>query len=251
MEHKSPEHVALVAIGGSRTAFIDHAMSSCYKETGLHWDEVWTVNSGFWAFNHDKVFIMDDLRVQATRYPVYGERLKVHPKPIITSTPYDEFPTAVAYPIQEVVDLIGENAWLNNTVIYAIAYALLSGVKQLYLYGADFYYINMTRREEGAQAAAYLIGIAKGLGMQTILPQTTSLLAAGQIKVVEDHVYRPLYGYMQHPLIEDEALAKHIQKDQECRQGNESRHVDHVKPLKEYARPPRADGPMEEERLSK
>jgi len=250
LEHKSPEHVALVAIGGSRTAFIDHAMSTNYKDIGMSWDEVWTVNSGFSVFQHDKVFIMDDLRVQAARYPVYGERLKVHPKPIITSTPYDEFPTAEAYPIREVVDLIGESAWLNNTVVYAMAYALFSGVKFLHLYGADFYYVNMTRREEGAQAAAYLIGIAKVMGMVTILPSTTTLLAAGEVKPLEGHYYRPLYGYMKHPLIENENLAMHMQKDQECRQGDKPRNI-HVKPLTWYGRPPKVDGPMEEERISK
>jgi len=250
LEHKSPEHVALVAIGGSRTAFIDHCMSRCYKDIGMHWDEVWTINSGFKVFQHDKVFVMDDLQVQAARYPVYGDQLKSHDKPIITSTPYDEFPASVAYPIREVVELIGQSAWLNNSVVYAMAYALYSGVKYLHLYGADFYYTNQTRREEGAQAAAYLIGIAKGMGMVTVLPGTTTLLAAGQVKEVGGHYYRPLYGYMKHPLIEDDNIADHIQKDQECRQGNEPRNI-HVKPLKHYARPSRVDGPMEEERISK
>jgi len=250
LEHKSPEHVALVAIGGSRSAFLDHAMNTCYKDIGMHWDEVWTVNAGCKILNHDKVFIMDDLRVQAARYPVYAELLKNHDKPIITSTLYDEFPASVAYPIREVIELIGESAWLNNTVVYAMAYALYSGVKFLHLYGADFYYVNMARREEGAQAAAYLIGIAKGMGMVTILPSTTSLLAAGQVKEVEGHYYRPLYGYMKHPLIEDETLAMHMQKDQECRQGDKPRSI-HEKQPTWYGRPSKADGPMEEERISK
>ena len=54
--------------------------------------------------------------------------------------------------------------WFSNTIVYAIAYALLSRVKLLYLYGADFQYMSLTRREEGAQAAAYLIGMARSKG---------------------------------------------------------------------------------------
>ena len=211
----------------------------------MSWDEVWTVNSGAKVLQHDKVFIMDDLRVQAKRYPAYAELLKSHDKPIITSTPYEEFPYSVAYPIREVVDLIGETAWLNNTVVYAIAYALYSGVKVLHLYGADFYYTNMTRREEGAQAAAYMIGMCKEKGMVCALPSTTTLLATGQIRAVEGHHYRPLYGYMKHPLIKDDNLADAMQKDQECRKGDEPRNL-YTKPLEQFVPLPKANGQIVE-----
>jgi len=225
---KSVESVALVSLGFSKAAYLDQCLESCYQDNGAMWDEVWTVNAGLKAFNHDKVFIMDDLRVQARRYPKYAELLKRHNKPIITSTAYKEFPTSEAYPIKEVVDLVGEDAWFPNTVVYAIGYAMLSGVKSLHLYGADFQYMNLTHREEGAQAAAYLIGMAKKMGMRTVLSPDTSLLSASNIKVVEGRNYRPLYGYIKHPLIKKDSVAVQIQKDQECLQGDEprSRHMD-------------------------
>jgi len=59
--------------------------------------------------------------------------------------------------------------------------------------------------------------------MQTVLPQTTCLLAASQVVMVEGKIQRPLYGYMKHPLIEDENSAIDIQKDQECRQDRPAR----------------------------
>jgi len=225
---KSVECVALVSLGLSKAAYLDQCLESCYQDIEVEWDEVWTVNAGLKAFNHDKVFIMDDLKVQAQRYPKYRELLKQHNKPIITSTAYKEFPTSVSYPIREVMDLVGEDAWFPNTVVYAIAYAMLKGVKLLHLYGADFQYMNLTHREEGAQAAAYMIGMGRKMGMQTVLPPTSTLLAAGNIKSVEGHNYRPLYGYTKHPLIKKDTIAVQIQKDQECRQGDQPsyRHVE-------------------------
>ena len=219
--HENVECVALVSLGFSKAAYLDQCLESCYRDNGATWDEVWTVNAGLKAFNHDKVFIMDDLRVQARRYPKYGALLKRHNKPIITSTAYKEFPTSVSYPIREVMDLVGEDAWFPNTVVYAIAYAMLNEVKSLHLYGADFQYMNLTRREEGAQAAAYVIGMGRKMGMQTVLPPTSTLLAASNIKSVEGHNYRPLYGYMKHPLIKNNTVAVQIQKDQECVKGSE------------------------------
>jgi len=82
------ESVALVSLGFSKATYLDQCLESCYQDIGAEWDEVWTVNAGLKAFNHDKVFIMDDLRVQARRYPKYAELLKRHNKPIITSAAY-------------------------------------------------------------------------------------------------------------------------------------------------------------------
>jgi len=218
MEHKSPERVALVAIGGSRYTFTDHTIASCYQNVGFHWDEVWTVNGGFRVFNHDKLFAMDDLRVGAQRYPEYGELLKVHDKPIITSVAYPEFPTSVSYPIKEIVDFVGSTTLLNNTAVYAMAYACWTGVKTLYLYGCDFSYESLQLHETGSQAAAYLAGLCKGMGMSTIIPSTSNLLRMGEVQKIEGSPQRPLYGYLKHPLIRDETIALDIQKDQECRQ---------------------------------
>ena len=64
--------------------------------------------------------------------------------------------------------------------------------------------------------------------MLTVIAPTSSLLAAGNIKSVAGHNYRPLYGYMKHPLIKKDNVAVQIQKDQECRQGDQPgyRHVE-------------------------
>jgi len=212
MEQKKVERVALISLGFSRVDYLGDCLDSCFRDNGTEWDEVWTVNAGYKVFIHDKLFAMDDLRVLTQQYPKYGESLKVHNKPIITSTAYKEFPTSVSYPIKEVLDLVGEDVWFSNTIVYAIAYALFTGVKSLHLYGADFQYMNLTHREEGAQAAAYLIGMARSKGMQTVITPTSTFLAASKVKSVEGHNYRPLYGYLRHPLIKKDSVAVEIQK---------------------------------------
>jgi len=238
VEDPYPKNVALVGLGPSWVDFGSTAMRSCYFDCDFHWDEVWTLNAGIRMFQHDKLFAMDDLRVGAKRYPEYGRLLKEHDKPIFTSVAYPEFPTSVTFPIKEVGAKMGPFAAFDNTAVYAIAYACWSGVRNLYLYGCDFHYVDPSLRERGGQAATYMIGICKGMGMNINLPPTTTLLAANEITMIDNKPYRPFYGYLKHPLIEDEELALDIQKDQECRQEEPTRgpkvKVENIRPENWY-----------------
>ena len=195
-----PQHVALLGLGGSRAMYVDEI---CASSCSVHFDEVWTVNFGGRIYRHDKLWLMDDMRGQATNLPEYGTMMRRHDKPIITPVVYEEFPMAVRYPIEEVLNFLKDD-FLNSTVAYAVAYAMMTGVKVMSLYGCDFYYPNVTRREEGGQCCAYLLGLAKGHGMQFRLPQTSTMLSAYQAKVVDGgnghkKVVRPLYGYIKQP----------------------------------------------------
>jgi len=192
-----PERVALLGLGASRMAYGEHICATSCAST---WDEVWTVNFGGRVYRHDKLWVFDDLRRQAQAMPAYGYFLATHDRPIITSTPYPEFPMSVRFPIEEVVQKIGDD-FLNSTVAYAIAWAMVSGVKELWLYGCDFHYPNQDRKEEGGQCAAYLLGLARHFGMTFKLPNMSTLLAAYQAKPIKGQLVRPLYGYIQHPLL--------------------------------------------------
>lgn len=212
----SPKKVALVGLGGSRHAFGNHTMKQGYQEKTWRWDEVWTMNAGFQVYFHDRVFLMDDMRVQAKRYPLIADMLKKHDKPIFTSTVYPEFLSAVRFPIEEVVKKLGTD-FLNNTASYAIAYAMATGVEDLFLYGCDFAWPDHYTKEMGGESAAYLLGMTRNFGMRYYLPDTSTFLAANTIKVIEGFTHRPLYGYMRHPLIKDEEAAWKIQENEECR----------------------------------
>ena len=203
-----PKSVALIGLGASHVALTEQ---TCGYGTGVPWEEQWTVNYGGAIFRHDKLWVMDDLRVQTERLPQYGKMLKVHDRPIITSTVYPEFPMSVTFPIRPVLDAIGDD-FLNSTVAFAVAYAMTIGVKELWLFGCDFHYPNQTRAEEGGQCCAYLLGLARHFGMTFRIPPNTTLLGAYHavpVKVAgtEDQVslMRPLYGYAKQPFIPEEA----------------------------------------------
>lgn len=192
-----PQSVALVGLGASRMMLTEEM---CGTKLETHFDETWTVNFGGKIYCHDKLWVMDDIRGQAKAMPAYGRFLQNHDKPIIVSTAYPEFPMAVEFPIKEVVEKLGDD-FLNSTVAYAIAWAMVTGVKELTLYGCDFHYPNVTRREEGGQCAAYLLGLARHFGMKFRVPQNTTLLGAYHSQVVGNKCLRPLYGYAIQPFI--------------------------------------------------
>ncbi len=197
-----PKSVTLLGLGISRMAWGDSLVQSALADRR---DEVWVVNYGMAIFRHDKVFLMDDMRYQAERLPAYGKVMREHDRPIITSTPYPEFPMSVRYPIEEIVKQIGDDL-LNNTVPYAIAYAMCSGVKDIWLYGCDYHYPNSTQREEGGQAAAYLLGMGRHFGMTFHLPEQTTFMGAYTAKNVDGQARRPLYGYIKQPFIPEEIM---------------------------------------------
>ena len=195
-----PKIVALVGLGASRLAYGEQV---CAEGCKRMWDEVWGVNFGVSIYKHDKLWVMDDLRVQAERLPSYGDALRQHDRPIITSTPYPEFPMSVKFPLEETLTALGDD-FLNSTVAYAIAYALTTGVKELWLYGCNFHYPNQTRAEEGGQCAAYLLGLGRHFGMTFRIPGGTTLLGAYHAILVGEGMRRPLYGYAKQPFIPEE-----------------------------------------------
>lgn len=189
-----PERVAIVCLGHSMQDFVRESMSTARMKSP--YDEVWTLNRGFMGLKHDKLFALDDLRWLAKRDNAYGKFLRAHDRPIITSTCYPEFPQAVQYPYSEVHEKIGDDIFNVNTVAYMVAYAIMTEVKEVSIFGADFFYPNGSTAESGGQAVAFLLGLGRFFGMQFKLPGSTTMLYANKVKQMPDgSVGRPPYGY--------------------------------------------------------
>lgn len=189
-----PEKVAIVCLGGSMHDFVREAMMT--QKFKNPYDEVWTLNRGIASIKHDKLFAMDDLRWLAKRDNAYGEFLKKHDRPIITSTVYPEFPNAIEYPYAQVIAKLQDDVFNQNTVAYMVAYALFTEVKEICIFGADFVYPNGNFAEAGGQAVAFLLGLAKFYGMTYKIPQSSTLLYCHQVKNLGNGVIgRPPYGY--------------------------------------------------------
>lgn len=192
-----PQSVAIVALGPSSKDFIT---ARAHKNSALLVDEVWAVNSGAEVFACDKVWLMDDLRKMQQRYPGWAQRLRSLDKPIVTCRHYDEWPTSVEYPLNDVLHCIRDD-YFTNTVAYAIAYAILTRVEDLYLFGCDFMYPGSKIVEPGAECCAYMLAIAKERGVHWRIPSNSTLLDSNLVRMdgATQQARRPLYGYDYNP----------------------------------------------------
>ena len=170
-------------------------------------DEVWTVNRGFRGFVHDKLFVMDDFKWLEAQAPGYAEWLKKHDKPIITSTQYLDYPGSIEYPLDDVCRFFQEDCWCVNTIAYMVAYAIFTGVKDIWLYGADFIYPSGNTAEAGGMGVAWLLGWHKKNGGRYHIPAGSTMLYSDRVKQLPDgSVRREHYGY--HRIAELEQMKK-------------------------------------------
>lgn len=190
-----PDRVAIVALGFSSQSFVQEMIANGSTGRKSPFDEVWTVNRGIRTFRHDKLFCMDDFRWLEQRDKGYAEYLAAHDKPVFTSTAYAEYPNAVEYPLTQVLECIQDDCFCVNTVAYMLAYAIYIGVKDVSIYGADFFYPNGNQSEKGGQAVAYLLGICQERKIMYRIPSTSTLLYSNGVKMVGNQLKRTYYGY--------------------------------------------------------
>jgi hypothetical protein len=199
-----PERVAMVGLGPSANAFW---LENSQFNGECPFDAVWAVNRASVSFRHDAAFDMHDLRAMVKKYPHEVRRFALAEKPIITLQHYPEFPMTVAYPIKAVLDFVKHDI-LNSTPAYMVAYAMMIGVKELLLYGMDFHYENLDRAEAGGQGMAYLLGMAQVCGVDYKIPNTSSLLDAYKVQLVDGRPLRPLYGYSESTETRDPRISE-------------------------------------------
>ncbi len=189
-----PAHVAILGLGPSLEAYVDIA-----KRMGnRRWfaDEVWGINAAADVVACDRVFHMDDVRIQEIRARARPQSniaamlqwLKRHPGPVYTSRPHPDYPGLQAYPLADVINSCGVS-YFNSTAAYAVAYAVHIGVRKISLFGFDFTYPNAHDAEKGRACVEFHLGIAKARGIAIGVCDRTSLM---------DAMARPedrLYGY--------------------------------------------------------
>jgi hypothetical protein len=121
--------------------------------------------------------------------------MKDHPGPVYTARAYAEYPGTVEYPLELILNCVG-NLYLNNSVAYAVAYAMAIGVPKVSLYGCDFSYPDRHQAESGRACVEMLLGMALTRGMEITIAQDSTLLDA--------HSPVKFYGYATQPTIERE-----------------------------------------------
>lgn len=104
-----------------------------------------------------------------------------HDFPIFMQNTFREIPTSVRYPLEDVIELGGQ--YLTNTPAMMVALSILMGYERIEVYGIEMAHASEYQYQKPCME--YWLGIAKGLGIEVVLPQTCSLLR-GNLYAYED-----------------------------------------------------------------
>lgn len=205
---KSLEHVAIVGLGPSSRAYIDQVE----RHGGRHalFDETWVINSFGDVLAHDRVFHMDDVAntsresVDESIKPEVRHKLtnmlgwlKTHPGPVYTSIADPHFPGLVAYPLEDVINAVG-TAYFNNSVTYAVAFAIYMKVKKVTLFGCDYSYGQENHEGTGRACVEFWLGVAAARGVHVSVANTSSLMDSNKPD-------RKFYGYEAVNVVADQS----------------------------------------------
>lgn len=193
---QAPNHVVIVGLGPSSEEW--PALAKRLGGRKAFCDEVWGINALGDILACDRIFHMDDVRIQEIRAAAQPdsniarmlEWMKTHPGPIYTSRAHPDYPGLVEYPLADVLNACGGLAYLNNTAAAAVAFAVFLGVKEITCFGMDYTYPNAHDAERGRACTEFYLGIAKARGIEIGIPATTSLLDSCVSPAQER-----LYGY--------------------------------------------------------
>ena len=187
-------HVAILGLGPSLGQFLEVSK----RRGGRHKvaDEIWGINALGDVFRCDRIFHMDDVRVQEARAKAQPdsniaamlEWMKKTDVPIVTSRVHPDYPTLEPFPLEDVLNEFGF-AYFNNTAAYAMAYAIHREVSHISVYGCDYTYPNSNHAEAGRGCLEFWMGQAGARGIKFTLPFTTSLMDSCMTQEAR------LYGY--------------------------------------------------------
>ncbi len=184
----APAHVAIVGLGPSAAIFSE--LTKRLGGNSAYCDEVWGLNAIGDVLACDRIFHMDDMRIQEARAELRPDSniarmvqwLKKHPGPVYTSIVRDGYPGMTAFPLEDVLnggyDSNGGAPYFNSTAAYAIAYAVHIGVKRISLFGIDYTFANAHQAEQGRACCEFWLGIAAARGIEITIPEQSTLMDA-------------------------------------------------------------------------
>lgn len=185
-----PARVAILGLGPSVTDYLQIVKQLGGKSAA--YDEVWGINALGDVFACDRIFHMDDVRIQEIRAKARPTSniatmlhwLKRSRTPVITSRPHPDYPALEAFPLEDVVNTTGY-AYFNSTAAYAMAFALYlhikskgKAVRRLAVFGNDFTYPNAHDAEKGRACVEFWLGMAAARGVNLTVAKTSSLMDA-------------------------------------------------------------------------
>jgi hypothetical protein len=210
---KVPDTVLLAALGPSKHQLIEHQTGHQPDEGMMTVDEVWGVNAGAnWLsgrVHYDQLFVLDYITGEAAKLPKYVALLEAwsrrHGKQVITSVANGrdwcvEFPLEAVY--AKVRAYNPAPPYFHNSIPLILAYAWAIGVRRVYLWGIDYSYDGLQRREDDRANCEYWIGWCRALGMEIITSTQSTICNSNQ----GFRVYGYPPGAERHPQFDGERL---------------------------------------------
>jgi hypothetical protein len=199
MEGPRSKRIALVGLGPSSLQYISYCDSKGGRREAF--DETWVINSYCSILQCDRIFHMDDLRVQELRAragnPKVAGMLKALREntgiPVVTSYMHEDYPHLEEFPLEEALVRFG-SLYYNSTVPYAVVYAMLQGpakIESLTMFGMDYTMPDIHISEEGRACLEFWCGRATQMGIKVSAVDTSSLFDSMKHR----HGRVSLYGY--------------------------------------------------------
>ena len=179
-KHEKPfnSRVAILAMGRSLSDYLAESFA------GETFDEVWGINCIGGIIKVDRTFMLDPasrfldtenagLQAGLARRFLLDKEQK---NPIYSCELDSRVPAIEEYPLEDVLSDL-EISYLNNTVPYAIAYAIHKKVSSISLYGIDYTYANLPSMAEAGRGCCEFwlsMAVSKGIKVQ-ISPHSTLL----------------------------------------------------------------------------
>ena len=186
--------VAIVGLSPSTR----HLVPSDSEIWALPWDLEYACRASRLFEMHDRGLLE---KPESLRSPDYFERLAEFPQPIYTQEHWDDVPSSVAYPLDEVRQTVfcgfprarwdSQSDWYNSSPAYMIALAIHEGYKEIGLYGIDVRDDSEFAYE--SPCLEYLIGLAVGKGIKVTLPEGPTHLNKFRGEGIKLGTMQPIY----------------------------------------------------------
>lgn len=117
------------------------------------------------------------------RNQAHVRQLRTCGVPVYAAQHWDDIPTSLPYPFDQVREALGEPLYLTNTFAFMLALALTEhkagqAVAEIRLAGVELAIGTPRERVWEYPCVTYYLGLARGLGITVSLPEPTSLLNA-------------------------------------------------------------------------
>ncbi len=189
--------VVIVGCGGSCGAYLIEGLATVELNPDKY-DQIWALNHMCLAIKHDLGFIVDDIPLVKDACPTLYEYMENTETPWLSCLPAGHFKANKPFPVDDVVTALNDDL-LNNVGCFAIGYAIAIRVESMTLYGMDYFWDFSMAYERGGPAVAYLIGLARGKGIEVNITMPSPMLQSNTVRMIDGKARRQLHGYTKQP----------------------------------------------------